>query len=383
MTVRVDVEPDLLRWAVGRAGWTGEVIAQRAPRFHDWIAGARPTLKQLEDFANKTHTPLGYFFLSEPPEEHVPIPDMRTLKNQAVRQPSADLLDIIYQCQARQDWYSDFAARHELPEVEYVGEADTSTPPEFVADRIRRVLNFDIGERAAFSSWEDALRQLIDRIEGIGVLVMVSGIVGSDTHRKLNPKEFRGFALVDPVAPLIFINGADTKAAQIFTMIHELGHIWLGKSALSDAPMARETEQDAERWCNQVAAEVLVPIATLRAEYRGQPTVSELERLARKYRVSTLVVLKRIFDAGYLRWEDYQRRYTAERDRVIAALSRNSGPGGGNYYYTQPLRVSRQLARAVIADTLEGGTTFRDAYRLLGTRKRETFDNLATELGVG
>ncbi|CND73091.1 Domain of uncharacterised function (DUF955) [Mycobacterium tuberculosis] len=383
MIVRVDVEPDLLRWAVGRAGWSGEEIDQRAPRFHDWIAGTRPTLKQLEDFAHKTHTPLGYLFLSEPPEENVPITDMRTLGNQAVRQPSVDLLDTIYQCQSRQDWYRDFAARHEFPEAEYVGEADTSTPPEFVADRIRQALNFDIGERAAFSSWEDALRQLIDRIEGIGVLVMVSGIVGSDTHRKLNPEEFRGFALADPVAPLIFVNGADTKAAQIFTMIHELGHIWLGKSALSDAPMARASEHDAELWCNQVAAEVLVPIATIRTEYRGQPTVSELERLARKYRVSTLVVLKRIFDAGYLQWEDYRRRYAAERDRVIDALSRNSGPGGGNYYYTQPLRLSRQLARAVIADTFEGGTAFRDAYRLLGTRKRETFDNLATELGVG
>jgi Zn-dependent peptidase ImmA (M78 family) len=382
MAVRVDVEPDLLRWAVGRAGWSEDVIAQRAPRFNDWIAGTRPTLKQLEDFAHKTHTPLGYLFLPEPPEENLPIPDMRTLGNQAIKRPSVDLLDTVYQSQSRQDWYRDFAARHELSEVSYVGAAEISTPPELVADQIRQMLGFDIGDRAAFNSWEDALRQLIDRIEGLGVLVMVSGIVGSDTHRKLNPEEFRGFALADPVAPLIFVNGADTKAAQIFTMIHELGHIWLGKSALSDAPMARTSEKDAELWCNQVAAEVLVPIATIRTEYRGEPTVNELERLARRYRVSTLVVLKRLFDARFLNWEDYRERYAAERDRVIAFLSRNSGPGG-NYYYTQPLRLSRQLARAVVADTFEGGTTFRDAYRLLGTRKRETFDNLAAELGVG
>lgn len=383
MTVRVDVEPDLLRWAVGRAGWSRETIAQRAPRFDDWIAGARPTLKQLEEFAHKTHTPLGYLFLPEPPEEPIPIPDMRTLGNKAIQRPTANLLDTIYQCQARQEWYRDFATRHGLSEVEYVGTADTYSPPEFVADQIRQALNFDIADRAAFKTWEDALRQLIDRIEDIGILVMVSGIVGSDTHRKLNPEEFRGFALADPIAPLIFVNGADTKAAQIFTMIHELGHIWLGKSALSDAPMARRSEKDAELWCNRVAAEVLVPIATIRAEYRQEPTVTELERLANRYRVSTLVILKRLFDARFLSWDDYRDRYAAECDRVISILNRSNSSPGGNYYYTQPLRLSRHLARAVVADTFEGGTTFRDAFRLLGTRKRQTFDNLAAELGVG
>lgn len=382
MTVRVDIEPALLRWAVGRAGWSEETIAQRAPRFNDWITGTQPTLKQLEDFARKTHTPLGYLFLSEPPEEPVPIPDLRTFGDQTVKRPSADMLDTIYQSQARQDWYRDYASRHELREVEFVGSADISDPPEFIADQMRQMLSFEIGDRAVFRSWEDALRQLIDRIEDTGVLVMVNGIVGSDTHRKLNPEEFRGFALVDPIVPLIFVNGADTKAAQIFTMIHELGHIWLGKSALSDAPMARKSEKDAELWCNRVAAEVLVPMATMRTEYRGEPTNSELERLARRYRVSTLVILKRLFDTGFLKWSDYQKRYAAERDRILEALGRRSG-AGGNYYYTQPIRLSRQLARAVVTDTFEGGTTFRDAFRLLGTKKRQTFDNLAAELGAG
>jgi Zn-dependent peptidase ImmA (M78 family) len=240
-----------------------------------------------------------------------------------------------------------------------------------------------MGDRAAFTSWEDALRQLIDRVENVGVLVMVSSIVGADTHRKLSPKEFRGFALADPLAPLIFVNGADTKAAQIFTLVHELAHIWLGGSALSDAPMAQSSQNETELWCNHVAAEVLVPLSVIRAEYRGEATAAELERLARKYRVSTLVILKRLFDARLFDWEDYRERYAAERDRVMEAMTRRSDPGGGNYYYTQPLRSSRRLARAIIIDTLEGGTTFREAYRLLGTKKRKTFDNLATELGVG
>lgn len=211
---------------------------------------------------------------------------------------------------------------------------------------------------------------------------MVNGIVGADTHRKLNPQEFRGFALTDPVAPLIFVNGADTKAAQIFTMVHEFAHIFLGESALSDAAMAKPTSSDAELWCNRVAAEALVPMADLHRDFRGDPTVSELNRLARRYRVSTLVVLKRIFDGRFLTWDDYQQRYAAELRRVMALLKAGEGSSGGDFYNAHPLRLSRQFARAVITDTLEGGTQFRDAYQLLGTKKHQTFQNLVEKIGA-
>ncbi|WP_329265572.1 ImmA/IrrE family metallo-endopeptidase [Streptomyces pseudovenezuelae] len=384
MVVRVRVEPALLRWAVDRAGWTEETIAQRAPRLDAWLTdSARPTLKQLEQFAHATHAPLGLLFLPEPPNEPVPIPDMRTLGNRVIARPSVDLLDTIYSCQSRQEWYQDYATNHGLPRVEFVGSADIFDPPERVATQVRSMLKFDLPQRAAFNSWEEALRKLIDRIESIGVLVMISGIVGSDTHRALDPEEFRGFALVDSTAPLIFVNGADTKAAQIFTMVHELAHVWLGESALSDAPMAQSIENSAELWCNQVAAEVLVPLESIHNEYLGQTSVSELERLARTYRVSTLVVLKRLHDAHFLTWDEYQAQYEVELERVVSALrERRGSSGGGNYYYTQPIRLSRQFARAVIADTFEGRTAYRDAYHLLGTRKHQTFQNLVAEIGA-
>lgn len=384
MVVRVDVAPDLLNWAIERAGWDAETIERRAPRLDEWAAGThRPTLKQLEKFAHDTHTPFGMLFLAEPPIEELPIPDMRTVGNVTVSRPSADLLDTIYQCQARQDWYRSYPQENGLDERDFVGSVTTETPPEVVADRMRDLLGFDLTERGTFASWEDALRRLIDRIEHLGVLVMVNGVVGANTHRKLDPDEFRGFALADPLAPLIFVNGADTKAAQIFTVIHEFAHLWLGASALSDAAMTADGGRREELWCNRVAAEVLIPLTVLRRDFAGEATTQELDRLARKYRVSTLVVLKRVFDAGFLTWEDYRDRYERERERVIGILAARRGDeGGGNYYYTQPLRLSRQFAQAVITSALDGSTTYRDAYRLLGTRKHSTFENLAAELGV-
>lgn len=384
MVVRVDVEPDLLRWAADRARWTDEVVNQKFPNYEDWTSGeAKPTLKQLEKFAHATHVSLGFLFLPKPPQERVPIPDFRTMANASLTQPSPDLLDTIYMCQKRQEWYRTYAAAHGYLPLDFVGSASTADAVEPIADEIRKRIQFNLEDRSAFPNWEAALRQLIDLIESIGLLVMVNGVVGADTSRKLDPAEFRGFALSDELAPLIFVNGSDTKAAQIFTLVHELAHIWLGESALSDAQMGGRTNNDHELWCNRVAAEVLVPIATIGNEYSGDATTAELERLARFYRVSTLVVLKRLYDANHFTWDDYRHRYGAEETRVIALLAARQGAGsGGNYYYTQPIRLSRQFARAVIADTFEGSTQYLDAYRLLGTAKPQTFDRLATELGV-
>lgn len=382
--VRVDIAPDLLRWATERAGWDDAEMSRRTPKLAAWLEGTtKPTLKQLEEFARATHTPLGFFFLSEPPEEEIPIPDMRTLGNAAVAQPSADLLDTIYLCQNRQDWYRSYALANGLPELEFVGSTTIDTPTGEVAHEIRERLDFGLATRKTLTSLDDARRHLINRIETLGALVMISGIVGNNPHRRLNVQEFRGFTLADRLAPVIFVNGADTKAAQIFTLVHELAHLWLGDSALSDASITDHDGKREELWCNSVAAEVLVPVATLIDDYQGIATVQELERLANDYRVSTLVVLKRLFDAKLLSWDEFRNRWDAERDRVMALAAQSQrARGGGNFYKTLPLRVSRQFAQAVIASAIEGSTTYRDAYALLGTKKPDTFQNLANELAV-
>lgn len=138
MVVRVDVAPELLRWAVRRGGWDEETTSRRAPKLSAWLAKSeRPTLKQLEKFANDTRTPFGMLFLPEPPEEVVPIPDMRTLGNLGVHQPSADLLDTIYQCQRRQDWYRDYALMSGFDEISFVGSTTVDAPADLIANEIR------------------------------------------------------------------------------------------------------------------------------------------------------------------------------------------------------------------------------------------------------
>ena len=380
---RVAVNPALIRWARERARQTQEALAAKFKKLPEWEAGeTQPTLKQVEAFARAVHVPVGYLFLTEPPQEPVPIPDFRSLAGRAVQQPSPNLLDTIYTCQERQSWYRDFARVAQQPEVGFVGSATVETPPEAVAARMRETLGFNLAARRACPTWADALRLFIRQADAGGVLVMVSGVVMSNNHRRLDPSEFRGFALCDPLAPLIFVNGADTKAAQMFTLAHELAHLWLGASALSNSEAAPRTGfRREEVWCNAVAAELLVPLAALRAELREAEALPQaLARLARAFKVSTLVILRRLLDANWLDRGRFNAAWAQESARLRARARR--GSGGGDFYRTTLSRVSRRFAHALVVSTLEGQTLYRDAYRMLGVSKAETFNRLGREVGV-
>jgi Zn-dependent peptidase ImmA (M78 family) len=204
------------------------------------------------------------------------------------------------------------------------------------ASSIRTALGFHLEAQRRLPTWTDAMRRFIELADALGVLVMVSGVVGSNNQRPLDPEEFRGFALADPLAPLVFINGADTKAAQMFTLAHELAHLWLGESALSDACAAEAPTQVVERWCNRVAAEMLIPLSVFSAVHDPEADLrGELDRLARRFKVSTLVVLRRMHDASSLMGDAYWRAYNAEVER----LQELSGGSGGNFYLTLGARV--------------------------------------------
>lgn len=353
-------------------------LETRFPKLSEWETGETlPTLKQLEKFARATHVPIGYLFMPVPPEEPLPIPDFRTLAGRTITRPSPNLLDMIYVCQERQSWYREFMQVHRLPGPAFVGSATTDSPPVDVAQVMSEVLDFDLDARRDCSTWTEALRRFITQADQAGILVMVSGVVQNNNRRHLDPEEFRGFALTDEMAPLVFINGADTKAAQMFTLAHELAHIWLGASALSDATASAMPNNRVELWCNQVAAELLVPLKVVRAELQhGESLDHALLRLARRFKVSTLVILRRLLDVGWLDRVAFSVAY-ADEIRRLADMSKGSG---GNFYLTTAARVSRRFARSLVESTLEGQTLYRDAFRMLGISKTETFHELGRRL---
>ena len=370
----------MLTWARERARIDPGALLRRFPKLQEWEDGAaQPTLKQLEAFARATHAPIGQLFLNEPPVETLPIPDFRTIGNAEIARPSPDLLDMIYVCQQRQEWYRDYA--HSLGEqaLPFVGSARVGDDVIGVAGRIREALDFDLQAQQQAPTWTEALRRFISQADALGVLVMCSGVVLNNNYRKLNPDEFRGFAMPDPLAPLVFINGADTKSAQMFTLAHELAHIWAGQSALSDTEASSFPEHHVESWCNQVAAEFLVPLEALsQASLGDEDLEGRTSDLARRFKVSTLVILRRLYDAAQLTQRQFKDAYSEELTRLLA-IDKGSG---GNFYLTQAARVSKRFARSLIVSTLEGQTLHRDAFRMLGFSKLSTFHELGRSVGV-
>jgi Zn-dependent peptidase ImmA (M78 family) len=380
--VRVAVKAELLRWARDRAGFTVDDLSSKFPKLEQWESGvAQPTLKQIENYAKATYAPVGYFFLTAPPEEPLPVPDFRTMAGRDVLPASPNLREMIYACQERQDWFRDNARIAGTDRLAFVGSANLQSPIVEAAAAIRRALSFDLDRRRTCATWTDALRLFISEADRLGILVMCSGIVMNNTHRRLNPQEFRGFALSDDLAPLVFINGADTKSAQMSTLAHELAHIWLGQTALSNATPTSQQQNAVETWCNRVAAELLAPLEIVRRELRPDESLDQtVARLVRIFKVSSLVILQRLRDARRLTWDELREAYQSELDR-ISKLPKTEG--GGDFYVTAAVRYSRRFTRALVESTLEGRTLYRDALRMLGISKTETFHELGRTLAFG
>lgn len=390
MTLQVDVAPHMLEWARDRARLGDDELARAFKKYPQWLTGEwKPTLKQLEHFAKKTHAPLGYLLLDEPPDEPLPVADFRVMAGTDRARPSPNLLDTIYACQIRQEWYRDDALSQGENRLAWVASLSLDVPVDEAAVLIRNQLGWDAAARERARDAQEAWAALRLRMEDLGVLVMISGHVGSNTRRTLDVDEFRGFVLVDDIAPLVFVNAVDSKAAQVFTLVHELAHLWLGKSGLDDldqldvASDRRSPGQDSvERWCNAVAAEVLVPGSELLRLFRVEhDLVDEVEGLARLFRVSRLVVLGRLRECGLIDWG----RYWQIRDEMRAAyLAAGPKPrsSGGNYYPGALVANSRRFTEAVLVATLEGRTLYRDAFRMLGVKSQKTFDGLKTQLGM-
>ncbi len=158
----MQIKPQLFQWAQERSGISGDELCAKFPKYPQWLTGeSGPTMKQLEKFAAQTYTPLGYFFLNEPPEERLPIPDFRTVTDRSVAQPSPHLLDTIYAVQLRQDWMRGFLIEQGEAPLAFVGSRTLQDSPDAVAAEIRQTLDLNTGWSRKLGDWEEALRTLI------------------------------------------------------------------------------------------------------------------------------------------------------------------------------------------------------------------------------
>jgi len=379
---RVNVNKKVLRWAVSRSGQELDDLEQKFPKIHQWAdEESQPTLRQLESLARATHTPLGFFFLAEPPDERLPIPHFRTIHDDTPAKPNPNLLETVQIMQRRQAWMRDFLIEQGQVQLPFVGSSRREEEPTLVVQRMLETLDLDVGWAATESTWTDALHIMRQAIEDAGILVVVNGVIGNNTHRKLDPNEFRGFVLVDGYAPLVFVNGADGKAAQMFTLAHELAHVFYGSSAAFDLREMQPADDPMEQTCNLVAAEFLVPQHELRQMWSSVSKDSEpFQIIARRFKVSAIVAARRALDTNLINKEAFLNFYRAyQSDERRAAADRSPG---GDFYVNQNLRVGQRFASAVIRAVKEGKLLYSEAYHLTGLYGK-TFDHYAASLGFG
>lgn len=377
---KAHINRHMLTWARERSGIDVLEFARKCgvteERLLAWESGERAmTFRQAMGFAAKAHVPFGYLFLNEPPEEDLPIPDLRTLEGQGVQRPSAELLDLVKLMLQRQEWYREYLQQHLAEANPYVGRfSSADSVGAIVADMRERL---GVAAHPTRGKWEDYYRDLIQRIESLGILVMRQGHLGHHT-RPLRVEEFRGFAIVDEYAPIVFVNHSDALGARLFTLMHELCHIWIGQSGVSDGNP--NTHRKEEVLCNAVAAEFLVPAEEFRALWqqdlaRWQDNLAPLEA---HFHVSTWALARRALTLGFISSDQY-RRYIAEQK---TAHEQRQSSGAPTYYQTKKAQLSRPFSRAVVGEALSGQLLLREAGELLGGIKPGNIEKFAEELGV-
>lgn len=380
--LQITLEPTVLRWARERVNLTPETLAEKLnvkpDRVTEWEQSGKISIAQADRLAARTYTPLGYLYLGEPPDDSLPIRDFRTRGGPPTR-PSPNLLDTIYQMQRRQAWMRDDLIENEEDPLPFVGAYSQRDDHTKVAAAMRDALGLNPGWAEEQRSWREALSFLRSRVDQAGILVVFNGVVGNSNSRKLDPKEFLGFALVDEYAPLVFVNSAYFIAAQTFTLAHELAHLFVGETGLSAFDKLMPANNATENFCNRTAAEFLVPEEELLAYW---PTVrnhkNPYQKIALRFKVSAIVASRRLLDLELI-----------ERDTFFDFYERNKGQGkgqatttsGGNFWNTQRSRIGPRFASSVVRAAAEGRLLHREAYSLTGL-KRNTFEKMPQEMGI-
>jgi Zn-dependent peptidase ImmA (M78 family)/transcriptional regulator with XRE-family HTH domain len=386
MSIPAYITPKIIEWGRERAGLSVEQLAEhlkvKPHNVREWEEGrARPNLAKADDIAGRLRIPFGYLFLSEPPKDEIPLPDLRTVSGHRPENPSLDFIEVIQSTLLKQEWYSEYLRQTQGAPLPFVGSASLGSDVKQTATEMRKWMGIDSQMRAQCASWQKFKVEFVQRAESIGVLVMQSGVAGNN-QRPLSVDEFRGFAIVDKYAPVIFINSRDAKPAKIFTLAHELVHVWLGEAGVSNPnPQKRSSDElnEIEQFCNRVAAEMLVPSEAVLAVWKEHKTVDQkIRRLVREYRVSKYVVARQAFEMDRLTRSEYLDYL--DRNKRLWMPEERDDESDGNFYNTFAARNSRTLIASVVQALGSNRISYKNASTLLAV-KVGTLKKVADRLG--
>ncbi len=365
--LRTTANPEVIAWALERAGKTPEELKSVSSRVQEWIdgKGKPPTRKQLEKLAKATHVLLPYFYADSLPDLALQIPDYRTLDSERPSNPSPELYDVVNQMLSRQDWLADYLGDDDGEELAFVGCCAGMADANACAAIMRRLLQLNLGWARGMRA-DEAVRCLRGAIERAGVYVCAGSYFGNSTRRAFKVEEFRGFVLADKVAPIIFLNTADVKSAQLFTLAHEFAHLLFNESGVDDVGFANHDRAD-EDLCDSVAAEFLVPAALVHELFDESDHDHALDELRRLTCTSTVVCLRRALDLGRMSKSEFFDRYRSYKNQMAEVGQRPStGAGGPTFYAMVKNHLGSLFTDTVYSALKSDRLLYADAYKLTG-----------------
>lgn len=380
--VTVPVHAPVIDWIVQNIH-EDQVTPDALDQLSAWKAGEKqPTLKQLEAMSRKTRIPFGYFLLQTPPDEDIALAEYRTIGSKRRQKPSRELIDILDQMTAIQDWMRNELRREQSDALPFVGCCSLHDSATEIAQRIRDALALKTNWYREGKNAEDNFNHLRNTLAQHGLLIFTGGKVGANTHRPLDVKEFRAFTLVDAYAPLIFINTTDTANGRLFSLLHETVHVWLGKNSLfNNSEWSDEHVSLLEQKCNAVAAELLVPAADFSEIWESSiPVEDMIERAARHFRCSESVILRRAYEMKRIPRDVYARMLALQKERWEHAKAQKKKSSGGDFYNTLLSNLDHRFLAALERSVTQGNTQDTDAYRLTATN-RKTYREALERMG--
>lgn len=382
--VNVKIEPEIINWALSQT--KEEKLGENMmSNISHWLKGTKtPTFRQIEDLSKKTNIPLGYFFLETPPVEEIKLLEYRTVGSIQVDNPSRNLIDKIYEMERIQDWMKEYRRDRGFDVSTIVGSTKGIRNIGVIVERIRRDLELKEIWHNECRDVPDAFNYIRKKLEECGIIVMMSGVVGSNTHRALDINEFRAFAMIDDWAPLIFINSVDSIRARLFSLFHEAVHIWMGEDDFyNDRVSDLESLRETEKICNEVAGELIAPKQEFLRMWNNLLGENEvpfiITELAKRFHSSEIVIARKALDNKKISQKSYYEivEKTMEQYKQLKEKKKNSG---GNYYNTMSSRLDSNFVRALCESISIGRTSYTEAYRLTNT-SRKTFSEVTQTLG--
>lgn len=388
MPDKAHITPDVFRWARESAHISEVAAATKVSipteKLKEWEIGiSQPTIKQAQTLAKFYKRPFALFFLPEIPKDFQPLQDFRKMGSKPLSTAS---IFIIREIQQKQSWISEVYQENKESKLQFVGKFSVKDRPETIAEDILRTLDIQPGN---YSS-DNPIKEWIDKAEAKGIFISRTSFIHS--RLKLDSEEIQGFAIADQYAPFVFINSEDWAAPQLFTLVHELAHIWIAETGISNEieqeVVNRNKIHPVELFCNEIAANALIPKTEINnivsTSFRSS---KEIFRASKAFGVSSFAIIVRALNLKLILMDEYQKLkkeinndfadfVEREEQKKIKQKEKSGGP---NYFLLQLNRNSRLFTQTVL-DAYRGGFIEPTRASSLLNVQINKFDKLETQL---